>query len=78
MYGLPLVIGRLLFQSESCSFKFVHYCISNLLATRRKGLKKMDCDEALPVRIVIDLSFEAYMDDSVSNLNCLIINFKFC
>ena len=26
----------------------------------------MDCDEALPVNIVIDMSFESYMDESVS------------
>ena len=29
-------------------------------------MKKMDCDEALPVNIVIDMSFESYMDESVS------------
>ncbi|XP_028407488.1 tRNA methyltransferase 10 homolog A-like [Dendronephthya gigantea] len=33
-------------------------------SSRRKGIKKMDCDEALPVRIVIDMSFEAFMDDT--------------
>ncbi len=26
----------------------------------------MDCDEALPVKIVIDMSFEPFMDESVS------------
>ena len=33
----------------------------------------MDCDEALPVNIVIDMSFESYMDESVS-YNCLFLN----
>lgn len=37
------------------------------LASRRCEVKKMDCEEALPVKIAIDMSYESFMDERVCN-----------
>ena len=34
-------------------------------AARKKKLKTMNCDEALPLKIAIDLAFDDFMDESV-------------
>lgn len=53
-------ISNCLIVKSSCLFDYIG------LAARRKKQKTMDCAEALPVKIAIDMAFDEFMDENVS------------